>query len=306
MLDIGFIHAIRRMMGHVPAKRQSLFFSATLPKDIAALAAELLQGPGQGQRRAGGHDGRAGRAAGGPCRPSRQEGRAGQAPGRACGDPGIVFTRTKHRADQVTRHLQAAGIGAAAIHGNKSQNNRERALGGFKDGTHQGAGGDRHRRARHRRRRGQPRGQFRPAGRARDLRPPHRPHRPRRRRRAWRSPSARPTRAATGAPSRRLIRQRVPVMEVEGSRATGADRAAHQRAEAYEPAPRNGRGGAAPSGRDGSGQRRYQGAAPPAGGRPAASRSAPGAARMPARKAAAAHGRPSAKRCPTLTIEPGP
>ena len=47
----------------------------------------------------------------------------------------IVFTRTKHRADQVTRHLLGAGIEAAAIHGNKSQNNRERALGGFKDGT---------------------------------------------------------------------------------------------------------------------------------------------------------------------------
>ena len=47
----------------------------------------------------------------------------------------IVFTRTKHRADQVTRHLEAAGVAAAAIHGNKSQSQRERALGGFKDGT---------------------------------------------------------------------------------------------------------------------------------------------------------------------------
>ena len=45
MLDIGFIHAIRRVMGHVPSKRQSLFFSATLPKDIAALTAELLKDP---------------------------------------------------------------------------------------------------------------------------------------------------------------------------------------------------------------------------------------------------------------------
>ena len=47
----------------------------------------------------------------------------------------IVFTRTKHRADQVTRHLLGAGVEAAAIHGNKSQNNRERALAGFKDGS---------------------------------------------------------------------------------------------------------------------------------------------------------------------------
>ena len=45
MLDIGFIHAIRRVMSHVPKQRQSLFFSATLPKDIAALAAELLKDP---------------------------------------------------------------------------------------------------------------------------------------------------------------------------------------------------------------------------------------------------------------------
>ena len=111
--------------------------------------------------------------------------------------------------------------------------------------------------------------------RARDLRPPHRPHRPRRRRGPAISFCDTSERGSWRA-IESLIRQRVPVLEVEGSRATGAERAAHQRAEAYEPAPRNGRGGAAPSGRDGSGPRRYQGAGAPAGGRPAASRSAPG------------------------------
>jgi ATP-dependent RNA helicase RhlE len=135
MLDIGFIHAIRRVMRHVPAKRQSLFFSATLPKDIAALAAELLKDPATvkvvpeattvervGQRVV--HVDQAAKKA---------------VLARLLGDPAvtraIVFTRTKHRANQVTNHLEACGVPAVAIHGNKSQNNRERALAGFKNGT---------------------------------------------------------------------------------------------------------------------------------------------------------------------------
>ena len=135
MLDIGFIHAIRRVMSHVPRQRQSLFFSATLPKEIAALASEFLRDPAK--------------VAVAPVattaeRVAQSVVHVDQAAKKAVlatilGGPdvsrAIVFTRTKHRADQVTRHLQAAGIGAAAIHGNKSQNNRERALGGFKDGT---------------------------------------------------------------------------------------------------------------------------------------------------------------------------
>lgn len=134
MLDIGFIHAIRRVMSHVPAQRQSLFFSATLPKDIAALAAELLKEPARvtitpvattaervTQRVV--HIEQAGKKAAltGIVREP--------AVGRT-----IVFTRTKYRADQVTKHLLAAGVEAAAIHGNKTQSQRERALGGFRAG----------------------------------------------------------------------------------------------------------------------------------------------------------------------------
>jgi ATP-dependent RNA helicase RhlE len=135
MLDIGFIHAIRRVMSHVPKQRQSLFFSATLPQDIAALAAELLTDPARvsvapvataAERVAQ----RVVHVAAEAKKPVLARLLAGPEVTRA-----IVFTRTKHRADQVTRHLQAAGIAAAAIHGNKSQNNRERALGGFKDGA---------------------------------------------------------------------------------------------------------------------------------------------------------------------------
>ena len=135
MLDIGFIHDIRRVMSHVPRQRQSLFFSATLPKEIAALAAELLRDPAKVS---------VAPVATTVERVAQQVVHVDQAAKKAVlaqilGGPdvtrAIVFTRTKHRADQVTRHLQAAGIDAAAIHGNKSQNNRERALGGFKDGT---------------------------------------------------------------------------------------------------------------------------------------------------------------------------
>ena len=273
MLDIGFIHAIRRVMSHVPSKRQSLFFSATLPKDIAALAAELLKDPAtvkvvpvattaeRIEQRVINVD-----------QPQKKLVLA-----KLLSDPSvtraIVFTRTKHRADQVTRHLETAGVAAAAIHGNKSQNQRERALGGFRDGrtrvlvatdiAARGIDGDGvshvvnfdlpdgaesyvHRIGRT--------GRAGAEGLAISLCDPSE-------RSNWRAIES-------------LIRQRVPVIEVEGSRATAADRAAHQRAEAYDPAPRSPRG--APGGRDGSGQRRYQGAAPPAGNRGAPGRSGPG------------------------------
>ena len=135
MLDIGFIHAIRRVMSHVPKQRQSLFFSATLPNDIAALAAELLKNPATVKVIP---------AATTVERVEQRVVHVDQAAKKAVlaklmAEPAvtraIVFTRTKHRADQVTRHLLGAGVEAAAIHGNKSQNNRERALAGFKDGT---------------------------------------------------------------------------------------------------------------------------------------------------------------------------
>jgi ATP-dependent RNA helicase RhlE len=134
MLDIGFIHAIRRVMSHVPAKRQSLFFSATLPKDIAALAAELLTDPARVSITP---------VATTAERVDQQVIHLDQPTkktvlAKLLSDPlvarAIVFTRTKHRADQVARHLEACGVVASAIHGNKSQSQRERALGGFRDG----------------------------------------------------------------------------------------------------------------------------------------------------------------------------
>ncbi|MFL5260208.1 MAG: DEAD/DEAH box helicase [Hyphomicrobiales bacterium] len=134
MLDLGFIHAIRRITSLLPRARQNLFFSATMPKEIAALADGLLRDPVRVEVAPAAttvesvdqhviHIDKAAKlrlladliARGGM--------------GRT-----LVFTRTKHGADKVVRGLEAAGIRSAAIHGNKSQGQRERALAGFKSG----------------------------------------------------------------------------------------------------------------------------------------------------------------------------
>ncbi len=134
MLDLGFIHAIRKLTGMLPAKRQNLFFSATMPKEIANLAAGLLTDPV--------------RVEVAPVATTAE--RVNQSVIHV--DPAnklkllaellkdnnmtrtLVFTRTKHGADKVMKGLSAAGFTAAAIHGNKSQANREKALAGFKAG----------------------------------------------------------------------------------------------------------------------------------------------------------------------------
>ena len=134
MLDLGFIHALKRIVKLLPAKRQSLFFSATMPKNIAALADEFLTRPAN--------------VAVAPVATTveRVEQRVmfvsgGQKPALLAAvlrddavERVLVFTRTKHGADKVVRSLAQANIEAAAIHGNKSQPQRERALAGFRSG----------------------------------------------------------------------------------------------------------------------------------------------------------------------------
>jgi ATP-dependent RNA helicase RhlE len=132
MLDMGFIHDVRRIVGMLPAQRQTLFFSATLPAEVRALADSMLRDPLEVKT--------APQAT--PAETvsqsvfflSKAEKRTmlvqllrEQGMGRV-----IVFTRTKHGADKLHRDLDKAGISAAAIHGNKSQNQRERALAAFK------------------------------------------------------------------------------------------------------------------------------------------------------------------------------
>jgi ATP-dependent RNA helicase RhlE len=134
MLDLGFIQPIRRIVSGLPAVRQNLFFSATMPREIRKLAAELLVNPVE--------------VAVVPHTTTveRVEQQVILVEGRRkpallaelmidkAVDRALVFTRTKRGADRVTRHLADAGIGATAIHGNKSQGQREHALAGFRAG----------------------------------------------------------------------------------------------------------------------------------------------------------------------------
>ncbi len=134
MLDMGFVNDVKKIIQRLPVQRQTLFFSATMPKEISKLANSILVDPV----------------------------RVEVAPVSSTADTidqylfmvekknkrpllahllenkdiksALVFTRTKHGADRVARDLAHAGIGAEAIHGNKSQNARQRALSNFKEG----------------------------------------------------------------------------------------------------------------------------------------------------------------------------
>jgi ATP-dependent RNA helicase RhlE len=135
MLDQGFIHAIRRIVPMLPKARHTMFFSATMPAAITALAADLLRDPVQVAvapqattaervtQRVILTDGPGKRALLVEMIRSPSLGRA------------LVFSRTKHGADRIVAQLEDAGIAAEAIHGNKSQGQRERALAAFRDGT---------------------------------------------------------------------------------------------------------------------------------------------------------------------------
>lgn len=134
MLDMGFVHDVRRVVALLPTKRQTLFFSATMPPEAQRLADGLLRDPAK--------------VAVTPVsstvesvdqsvylvdktnkRALLQQVLADRSIKRA-----LIFTRTKHMANRVADHLVRAGVEADAIHGNKSQNARERALGRFKSG----------------------------------------------------------------------------------------------------------------------------------------------------------------------------
>lgn len=134
MLDMGFIHDIRNIVTRLPAKRQSLFFSATMPSPIEELARHMLHEPvrvavtpvastAERIKQRVVHIDRAGKSA------LLAEILRSEPIDRA-----LVFTRTKHGADKVARQLNQQGLAAEAIHGNKSQNQRDRVLSAFRDG----------------------------------------------------------------------------------------------------------------------------------------------------------------------------
>jgi ATP-dependent RNA helicase RhlE len=134
MLDMGFIHDIRKIIAKLPLKRQSLFFSATMPPEIIRLSQSILG------------------------KPEKVSIRPEQATAEKVGqavyfvdkkskpkllthllktsslDSVLVFSRTKHGADKIVKMLGKSGINSEAIHGNKSQGARQRALGNFKSG----------------------------------------------------------------------------------------------------------------------------------------------------------------------------
>jgi ATP-dependent RNA helicase RhlE len=134
MLDLGFIHALKRIVALVPPKRQTLFFSATMPKAIKELADRYLTNPAEVAVTPVAKT--ADRVAQKVVLVNQPEKTAlltiflqSEQVERA-----LVFSRTKHGADKIVRMLAAAGIAANAIHGNKSQAQRERALAEFRSG----------------------------------------------------------------------------------------------------------------------------------------------------------------------------
>ncbi|MBS0558746.1 MAG: DEAD/DEAH box helicase [Proteobacteria bacterium] len=134
MLDLGFIRDIRQIVAALPQARQSLLFSATMPPEVAQLAAAFLRDPERVEITP---------QAPTPERIAQYVHHVDTAGKRAllidlltdaAMQRVIVFTRTKHGANRVAEHLDGAGIGAEALHGNKSQSQRERALDRFRSG----------------------------------------------------------------------------------------------------------------------------------------------------------------------------
>jgi ATP-dependent RNA helicase RhlE len=134
MLDMGFIKDVRRIVAMLPRKRQSMLFSATMPDDVVKLVGDMLHQPERIEvspptKTADKIDQRV-------IHIDQKDKRALLA--HLLRDDNlkrvIVFTRTKHVANRVSDHLEKAGFSADAIHGNKSQNARQRALANFKSG----------------------------------------------------------------------------------------------------------------------------------------------------------------------------
>lgn len=134
MLDMGFIHDVKKVVAKLPTERQTLFFSATMPPEIQKLANTILVKPEKVEVTPVSStaetitqsvyfvDKKDKRQLLAHVLQNPQIGRV------------LVFTRTKHGADKVVKDLHKVGVSAEAIHGNKSQNARQRALGNFKEG----------------------------------------------------------------------------------------------------------------------------------------------------------------------------
>jgi len=136
MLDMGFLPDIKRVLRHLPAKRQTLFFSATMPAPIVALTRELLHDPVRinVERQAAPAVGITQAAY--PVRTVLKPALLLALLRRGDMKSALVFTRTKHRANRLADWLARQGVRAARIHGNRSQSQRTQALEGFKAGRY--------------------------------------------------------------------------------------------------------------------------------------------------------------------------
>jgi len=134
MLDMGFIHDVKKIVARLPARRQTLLFSATMPADIARLAAGILRDPARVEvTPAASTVERAEQRVMFVERGDKRDLLCAMLKDRALARV-LVFTRTKHGANKVAEQLGRAGYRADAIHGNKSQGARQRALEGFRAG----------------------------------------------------------------------------------------------------------------------------------------------------------------------------
>ncbi len=134
MLDLGFIHALRQIAKLLPAERQTMLFSATMPKQMAEIASAYLKDPIRIE-------------ASPPGKPiekieqsvhfveqARKSSMLVDHLDQHRTEAALVFSRTKHGAEKLKKHLEAKGFAAGSIHGNKSQGQRDRALSAFRQG----------------------------------------------------------------------------------------------------------------------------------------------------------------------------
>ena len=134
MLDMGFLPDIRRILRQIPTRRQTLFFSATMPSEILKLTQEMLRNPETIQKTRQGAPASGITQAVYPVGQDLKRGLLLHLLTRGDIQQALVFTRTKHRTNRLADYLVRAGVKAERIHGNRSQGQRTAAMAGFKEG----------------------------------------------------------------------------------------------------------------------------------------------------------------------------
>jgi len=135
MLDMGFVHDVKKVITKLPQKRQTLFFSATMPAEIQSLANAILSNPEKVEVTPVSSTAETINQSLFFVDKNNKKSLLAHLLQNSNIKSALVFTRTKHGADKVVKDLVRIGIKTEAIHGNKSQNARQRALSNFKDGT---------------------------------------------------------------------------------------------------------------------------------------------------------------------------